>query len=912
VGNGEDALRFQEGLLAVGKLPDDAGDVPPAAHDLDPAGKSLPLQVEILQGGVFDLGLDPPRNPLVALAREQGALRGGPVLEDVDPACAGDRAQPRQNLQDVRLPGGRLQEPLGGEAGHFQDRVAVAEGLLGALSFRNVADGLDGADNAAAGIVEGRRRAGEIDPIAAAGEGGGVAFPEKDPAALHDPGFPARSVRVAGQGNVDEHGPSFPVERQGMLIIALAEHLRRRNPRHGLHGTVPGDDLAVAVDNEGGVRQEGNDVGELSLRIPQGILRPPALLDLQAQDLVGHHQLRGPLPDTLLEIVLVAVQGLLAALAVGDVERREDHPGGEVVGVDGLRTQQDVQQGAVPAPPPGLDHARSSLPDLDVLFTPHPLEFLVAVVKYAGALLRQLLGGIPEHARDLVVGPAEHAVVHDPDPDRGRLEDALQQRLAPHQGLFGAAPVRDVLRVDHEPADPAPRIENGVNAVLEPAPRPLVGEAEGMPVSNDLPDQLPAALRRRPAQLPIDGCADHSVQRRAEPPGKRLVGRNHDSVRVDEQKRFRDSIEHGACRLEAVAQGLLGPLLLRDVDTDSDDVFDLSRSAGDHRIGPGDEVSQPVFRHPPVLMTVRGRPRAQAGPRLLNPLPVLRRHEGFPDNPSDELRLGISRHGLAGPVESRDPALPVKDDHQRAGRVQHGRAEIALLPHRLLRVHALRDVLNDGIEKRSAPEPYGTAVDLDVANRPHGKSVSEMELAPLLPFGLPHVLAEGPLVEQIDVADPHGFQRAGRIPVKPDGRPVGIHDPPVSGVDEKHDRMAVTEEARVQRSGVARGCGCGLARPPGATRGGLSSPAFPRRRVAVQFAVLLLADGFLFRAPCRHGTPLEAAAEGSLQRPGNPECNSADPAWNGRPEREAQREAGTPGTDRSARHRQTAPCVSLP
>ena len=86
-----------------------------------------------------------------------------PVFENVHATHVGDRAEPGEDLPDVRLPGGRLQESFGGEACHLQDGIAVTQLLLGPLFLGNVADRLDGAHEIPLGIEEGRRRGGKID-----------------------------------------------------------------------------------------------------------------------------------------------------------------------------------------------------------------------------------------------------------------------------------------------------------------------------------------------------------------------------------------------------------------------------------------------------------------------------------------------------------------------------------------------------------------------------------------------------------------------------------------------------------------------------------------------------------------------------------------------------------------------------
>ncbi len=171
--------------------------------------------------------------------------------------------------------------------------------------------------------------------------------------------------------------------------------------------------------------------------------------------------------------------------------------------------------------------------------------------------------------------------------------------------------------------------------------------------------------------------------------------------------------------------------------------------------------------------------------------------------------------------------------------------------------------MDDGIQELPALDGDGTAVDLDVADRAVGKAVPEKENSLFFLHGPIHFQADIPGVQHVDVADPERFQLPGRVPVESDGRPVGIHDPSVFGIDDQHDGVVVPEKAFVQFL------------------------AIPEKRVghlAIRRATLrgrdcgpFLRCGRLHRTLCRHkkplttesGVPLSTPAGSKTSLPGN-------------------------------------------
>jgi len=140
--------------------------------------------------------------------------------------------------------------------------LAVTQGLLGPPLVGDVADGLDGADDLAPAVAQRTGRAPEDRPagteireIHLRGHGIAVALE-----------FLVQGFGVGGaEGHVDEHRPALAVEREGVGVVAPADHLVGGPAAQVLHGPVPGDDGAGAVDHHGGVRQERDDLPELLL-----------------------------------------------------------------------------------------------------------------------------------------------------------------------------------------------------------------------------------------------------------------------------------------------------------------------------------------------------------------------------------------------------------------------------------------------------------------------------------------------------------------------------------------------------------------------------------------------------------------------------------------------------------------------
>ena len=64
---------------------------------------------------------------------------------------------------------------------------------------------------------------------------------------------------------VDQDRPALPVERQGVFVITLAQHVCRLYPGHLFDGPVPGDHLALPVDHQGGIGQKVDDIGHAAL-----------------------------------------------------------------------------------------------------------------------------------------------------------------------------------------------------------------------------------------------------------------------------------------------------------------------------------------------------------------------------------------------------------------------------------------------------------------------------------------------------------------------------------------------------------------------------------------------------------------------------------------------------------------------
>jgi len=210
----------------------------------------------------------------------------------------------------------------------------------------------------------------------------------------------------------------------------------------------------------------------------------------------------------------------------------------------------------------------------------------------------------------------------------------------------------------------------------------------------------------------------------------------------------------------------------------------------------------------------------------------------------------------------------IGDVDERLHAVEHGEELFPLGPQGGLGVPAGRDVVHDRVEQLPAPETNRPARDLDVPDRAVGKAVPEPELALFLFRRLLHLPAHQGLAERVDVADAHGLQRPGRVPVKPQGSPVGVHDPAVPGVDDQHDGVAVAKEARIQIPPFPQGGLAGCMLRLAALFALRSARAFPRLRVGRRFCNLpLLAGRWLFRTLCRHAEPLGSSAGEHVKRP---------------------------------------------
>lgn len=68
-------------------------------------------------------------------------------------------------------------------------------------------------------------------------------------------------IRMLPFDKIDQDGPSFSVEGNGVFIVAHAENVPGRNPGHFLNGAVPGHDDALPVDDKGAVREKINYFG---------------------------------------------------------------------------------------------------------------------------------------------------------------------------------------------------------------------------------------------------------------------------------------------------------------------------------------------------------------------------------------------------------------------------------------------------------------------------------------------------------------------------------------------------------------------------------------------------------------------------------------------------------------------------
>ena len=187
------------------------------------------------------------------------------------------------------------------------------------------------------------------------------------------------------------------------------------------------------------------------------------------------------------------------------------------------------------------------------------------------------------------------------------------------------------------------------------------------------------------------------------------------------------------------------------------------------------------------------------------------------------------------------------------------------VPQGLVGALALRDVVNDGIEKPPALQEDRTAVDLDVADRAVGKAVPEKENALFFLHGPLHFQVHGPGVEHVDVADPERFQLPGGVTIESDGCPVGIHDPATIRIYDQHDGVVVAEKARVELHSLPWKHIRRLAIRRAALRGLRAVPAAPqlfcRRRG------LFVPGGRLHRTLCRHKKPLTTGSGGPLSTP---------------------------------------------
>jgi len=133
---------------------------------------------------------------------------------------------------------------------------------------------------------------------------------------------------VRFQDQVGEHLPPLPVDRDGVLVVPPAHHIRRGDVRELLHGPVPGDDLPLQVDGERGVRQEVDDIRKALLRLLERQLCAPPVHRLPY--LVGQLcELRDGVPSLLKVEVRTFVQclyGYLLAATAGEEDEGDVAP----------------------------------------------------------------------------------------------------------------------------------------------------------------------------------------------------------------------------------------------------------------------------------------------------------------------------------------------------------------------------------------------------------------------------------------------------------------------------------------------------------------------------------------------------------------------------------------------------------
>ncbi len=96
-------------------------------------------------------------------------------------------------------------------------------------------------------------------------------------------------IFIHPERQIDERRTANAVERQGIFMIALAEHFLRADSGHPFHGFVPCCYHTAAIDGEGCVRQKLDDVGQAQFRFLQGSFRLSAVRDVSQGFNRSHH-----------------------------------------------------------------------------------------------------------------------------------------------------------------------------------------------------------------------------------------------------------------------------------------------------------------------------------------------------------------------------------------------------------------------------------------------------------------------------------------------------------------------------------------------------------------------------------------------------------------------------------------------
>jgi hypothetical protein len=132
----------------------------------------------------------------------------------------------------------------------------------------------------------------------------------------------------------------------------------------------------------------------------------------------------------------------------------------------------------------------------------------------------------------------------------------------------------------------------------------------------------------------------------------------------------RGVVEQGAILRLALAQDLLGPALLGDVEAGADDVLDVPVTIAHDRVRPGGEPPLPLFREPLVLAPRPALSGQHGLEAATDKLDALGRQEEIPDNPAFHLLETVAAQLLARRIESQDAALAIEDDHERSDHVE--------------------------------------------------------------------------------------------------------------------------------------------------------------------------------------------------------------------------------------------------